>query len=122
MANHLEKKSDVGISIIDLTPEQEKDLLVALDVIAHVMEFPEPEKDIATATSMFIKNQFGHLTIKQVNHAFELAAAGKFDGVNLRFYSRLNIRAVGEVLSRYEKYICNTELKDFIENGKDEEE
>jgi hypothetical protein len=62
--------------------------------------------------STFIFNQFGNLTIKEIEYAIELSLAGKLNCDAELYGKNLSVSYVGKILSSYVEYKRN-ELKDL---------
>jgi hypothetical protein len=78
---------------------------------------PPTKQDLLIMRSCcnFIIDRFPQMSIGELEQAFSLAAAGKFEGVNLEtYYGKFTITILGKILKAYDK----ARNKVIIQNGK----
>lgn len=99
-----------GATIRAFRDEMPDQLFMALtaDLEACARQYtgcPNTKEMIFDEAVEFIADQFHFLNIGEIRLAFRLAAAGQFEGVNLRaYYGTFTVGMLGEVLVAYREY------------------
>jgi len=92
-----------------------------------VMKDSDIMKETIIESAKFVLAKFGHLGVREIKDAFQMAAANEFEDVNMTaYYGQMSISTLGDILDAYTKHRNKTiakylELKDKAQKQYDKE-
>lgn len=120
-------RKGMNMPIRAMKKEEAKMTIVrALHAMCSAYGVDQPSPDAMTLAVDMVQKRFGQIGANEILHAAQLHAAGSI-APDAKFYSRLNLKALGEILSAYAEYrldivIQATKERDAIQEAQAERE